>query len=37
MHGVLDTYCGLDIKPVVIDCEELEIETDEEADLIVTS
>jgi len=37
MHGVLDNYCGLDIKPVVIDCEELEIETDEEADLIVTS
>lgn len=37
MHGLLDSYCGLDIRPAVIDAEELVVTDDEDANLIVTT
>ncbi len=37
MNGLLDSYCDLEIRPQVIDAEELVITEDENADLIVTT
>ena len=37
MHGLVDSYCGLDIRPTVIDAEELVITDNEDANLIVTT
>ena len=36
MNGILDAHCGLDIRPAVLDAEDLVITDDEDADLVVT-
>lgn len=36
INGLLDNYCDLEIRPTVIDAEELVVTENEEADLIVT-
>jgi len=37
MNGILDAHCGLDIRPAVLDAEDLVITDDEDANLIVTT